>query len=123
MLCDKFRGKIMKRSIYWIGLLLCSLFMIFGVNDANAMPALEEKQELVQPSGEAFQASLSGSESLNWWTTNDEAVIKMGADHYWYYAQIVGQSLQVTNAKYGIDDKPSDAAELEEVRYLQPKEG
>jgi M6 family metalloprotease-like protein len=113
----------MKRSIYGIGLLLCSLFMIFGVNEANAMPALEEKQELVQPSGEAFQASLSGSEKLNWWTTGDEAVIKMGADHYWYYAQIVGQSLQVTNAKYGIDDKPSDAAELEEVRYLQPKEG
>ena len=110
---------MMKKSISGIGLLLFSLVMMIGTNEASAMPALEKTQELVQPSGETFKASLSGNESLNWWMTDDD-VIKRGEDDYWYYAQIVGQNLQVTNAKYAIDNKPSDAAKLDEVLLLQP---
>ncbi len=113
----------MKKSIYGIGLLLCSLFIILGAGKANAMPALQETQELVQPSGETFEASLSGSENFHWWTANDESVIKIGEDQYWYYTRIDGESLEVTQARFAINKKPSDAAELEDVKKLQPTEG
>ncbi|WP_169525269.1 cell wall-binding repeat-containing protein [Pseudalkalibacillus hwajinpoensis] len=111
----------MRKSAYGFGVLLCSLLMVFlFTGNANAMPAKEETKQLVQPSGETFKATLNGNENLNWWTTEDASVIKIGNDNYWYYAKIVDQDLQLTNAKYAIDEKPSDAADLKEVMKLEP---
>ena len=114
----------MKKSAYWLGIILCSVLMTMIVaGEANAMPALSETQELAQPTGETFNAALEGNENLHWWTTEDQSIIKMGKDQYWYYARIVGQNLELTNARYAIDKKPSEAAELAEARKLQPPEG
>ena len=114
----------MKKSAYWLGIILCSVMMTMIVSGkASAMPALSETQELAQPTGETFDATLKGNEYLHWWMTEDQAIIKMDKDQYWYYARIVGQNLELTNARYAIDKKPSDAAELEEVRKLNPTEG
>lgn len=111
----------MKKCAYGFGVLLCSLLLVLVFShNANAMPAREETKQLVQPSGETFKATLTGNENLNWWTTEDASVIKIGNDNYWYYARIVDQDLQLTNAKYAIDEKPSDAADHKEVMKLEP---
>ncbi|MBN8210307.1 cell wall-binding repeat-containing protein [Bacillus sp. NTK071] len=111
----------MRKSAYGFGVLLCSLLLVLVfAGNANAMPAREETKQLVQPTGETFKATLNGNENLNWWTTEDASVIKIGKDNYWYYTEIVDQDLQLTNAKYAIDEKPSDAANLKEVMKLEP---
>ncbi|WP_394172564.1 cell wall-binding repeat-containing protein [Guptibacillus hwajinpoensis] len=112
---------MMRKSAYGFGVLLCSLLLVLVfTGNANAAPAREETKQLVQPSGETFEATLNGNENLNWWTTEDASVIKIGNDNYWYYAKIVDQDLHLTNAKYAIDEKPSDAADLKEVLKLEP---
>ncbi|WP_347548444.1 cell wall-binding repeat-containing protein [Pseudalkalibacillus hwajinpoensis] len=110
---------MMKKRAYGIGVLLCSLMvMVVFVSEANAMPARGEAKEIIQPTGESFNAKLNGSETLNWWTTEDHAVIQMGPDQYWYYTRINGQELELTTHKYEIDEKPADAATSVEVEKL-----
>ena len=107
---------------YTYGLMLCLLLLVFGfATQVEAMPARGAEEVLKQPTGETFTAELNGNENLHWWLTTEGDVIRQGEDNYWYYAYIDGQSIKPTNAKYIIDEKPANAATLEQVSKIKPE--
>lgn len=87
----------------------------------QAVPAAPGEQEMVQPNGAKFKATLHGDEWLNWATTNRDEVLTKGDDGYWYYGQIASDKLVPSRAKYKINPKPRQIVTQQRLLNLTKK--
>lgn len=97
---------------------ICSFLFILMLNfiKVNAMPALDSKVKLSQPSGAEFWAIQQGDEWFNYVVSENNYVLTKGLDRYWCYAYKKSGGLMPLSEKYMIDKAPEQALTKDKLK-------
>lgn len=115
----------MKKTVLFVFICLCAMF--FLGTKAWADPLYPAVQTFSQPTGLTFQGKSCGDEFLSYVLTEDDYVILMGANDFWYYASVAAceeegvaaDKLQPSGFRYKLDPVPSTALQSEDLEELE----